>query len=151
MTDTFYTPQKSFQSSGLNNSSSRTSLNNAGRVTKSYNSNNRQYSYNNYDSKSSYNAAAAAAAVASSSNNLINGLNINGFGFGMSLEQQLILKMNTNLERVMRNKNTTQSIASKAPLELASDHLSALMEYDNTTPELNKFTDYKATQYNFCW
>ena len=148
MTDTFYTPQKSFQSSCLNNSSPRTTLNNAGRVTKSYNNNNRQYSYNNYDTKNSYNAAAAAA-VASSSNNLISGLNINGFGFGMSLEQQLILKMNTNLERVMRNKNTTQSIASKAPLELASDHLSALMEYDNTTPELNKFTDYKATQYNF--
>lgn len=153
MVDTFYTPQRSFQSAGVNNPSSRTNFNTSGRINKSYSTagynknTSKPNPYSNYNFNENYTAAASAAAVSGSSNP-ITGLNINGFGFGMPLEQQLLLKMNNNLQRVMGTKNTTQSISSKAPLELASDHLTALMDYDNTTPELDKFADYKATQYN---
>ncbi|XBW37827.1 hypothetical protein QEN19_003402 [Hanseniaspora menglaensis] len=148
MSDTFYTPNKKITGGVGSNysSSSRTMLNSSGRITKPSINTNKFNAANNFnDINSNYNSMTSTTA----SNNVVGSLNINDFGFGMSLEQQLLFKMNNNLARVMANKNTKAAIASKAPLELASDHLTALMEYDNTTPGLINFLESKETKYNF--
>ncbi|GMM39232.1 Nup170 protein [Hanseniaspora uvarum] len=83
------------------------------------------------------------------SNNIMNGFDVSRFGFGMSLEQQLLVNMNNNLGKVMNDMTSAKYINEKAPLELASEHVDALIKYDNLTPVLDRTIPTEFTKYQF--
>lgn len=83
------------------------------------------------------------------SNTMMSGFDVGRFGFGMSLEQQLLVNMNNNLGKVMSDMTTTKYINEKAPLELAAEHVDALIKYDNLTPTLDKNIPPEFTKYQF--
>ena len=82
----------------------------------------------NYRTSSNLNKSINPSSVNGSilSNSMVNEFNVNSFGFGLSMEQQLLINMNNNLGKVMNGMTTTKYINEKAPLELAAEHVDAL-------------------------
>lgn len=105
----------------------------------------------NYRTSSNLNKSINSSSVNGSilSNSMVNEFNVNSFGFGLSMEQQLLINMNNNLGKVMNGMTTTKYINEKAPLELAAEHVDALIKYDNTTPALDRSTSLEFTKYQF--